>query len=62
MNPTRGFLNRNLTMMAETVSLPMIWVAIAVPVFIVMTFLHGLARPFATLTGTPETDADLTTD
>ena len=62
MNPTRGFLNRNLTMMAETVSLPMIWVAIAVPVFIVLTFLHGLARTFATLTGTAQTDADLTTD
>ncbi|MBN9677537.1 TRAP transporter small permease [Salipiger bermudensis] len=69
MNLTRGFLNRNMTMMAETVPLPMIWVAIAVPTFIVLTFLHGLARTFATVTGTleaagdPDTaEADLTTD
>ncbi|WP_460274440.1 TRAP transporter small permease [Celeribacter sp. ULVN23_4] len=60
MNFTRGFLNRNMTMMAETVPLPMIWVALAVPVFIAITFLHGLARTFSTLAGTE--DADMTTD
>lgn len=60
MNITRGFLNRNMSMMAETVPVPMIWVAIAVPVFIVLTFLHGLARTFNTINGTE--DADLTTD
>ncbi|MCA0943846.1 TRAP transporter small permease [Salipiger pacificus] len=58
-NFTRGFLSRNMTMMAETVSMPMIWIAAAVPVFIVLTFLHGIARTFSTVTGAE--DADPTT-
>ncbi|WP_319499131.1 TRAP transporter small permease [uncultured Cohaesibacter sp.] len=52
-NFTRGFLSRNTTMVAETISMPLIFVAISVPIFIVVTLFHGLARTFSTLAELP---------
>ncbi len=44
LNPERSFLARNIQTMAESFDMPMIFVAVSVPIFICAIFLHGLAR------------------
>ncbi|MDO6587372.1 TRAP transporter small permease [Salipiger sp. 1_MG-2023] len=44
MNPARGFLLRHTKTMAEALPFHTIWVAIAVPLMIVVIFVHILAR------------------
>lgn len=43
MTPSRSFLARSLHTTAETFEMPMIFVAVSVPIFIIAIFLHGLA-------------------
>ncbi|MBD8892725.1 TRAP transporter small permease [Roseibium litorale] len=50
MNTSRSFLMRNLNTMAESFDMPLIFIAITVPVFISAIFLHGLAHMASTLT------------
>ncbi|RVV97431.1 TRAP transporter small permease subunit [Mesobaculum littorinae] len=44
MDPGRSFLARNIYTSAETFDMPMIFVAVTVPIFIIAIFLHGLAH------------------
>lgn len=44
MNPARGFLLRHSKTMAEALPFSTVWVAIAVPLMIVLVFVHLLAR------------------
>lgn len=44
LNPARSFLTRSLNSTAETFDMPLIFVAITVPVFIIAIFVHGLAH------------------
>ncbi|SHM76425.1 TRAP transporter small permease [Roseibium suaedae] len=43
-NVSRSFLMRNLNTMAESIDMPLIFIAITVPIFIGAIFLHGLAH------------------
>lgn len=43
MNPARSFLARNVYTTAETFDMPLIFVAVTVPIFICAIFVHGLA-------------------
>lgn len=43
MNPARGFLTRHSNLKAETFDLSTIFVAVGVPLFVVVIFIHGLA-------------------
>jgi TRAP-type C4-dicarboxylate transport system permease small subunit len=50
MSTTRSFLSRSLQTSAETFPLPSIFIAITVPLFIIVIFVHGLARMAEELT------------
>ncbi|WP_186391242.1 MULTISPECIES: TRAP transporter small permease [unclassified Pannonibacter] len=50
MSTTRSFLSRSLQTTAETFPLPSIFISITVPLFIIVIFIHGLARMAEELT------------
>lgn len=51
MNIARSFIARSFSTKAETFDMPLIFVAITVPLFIGAIFLHGLAKMVRTLDG-----------
>lgn len=50
MNVARSFIARSFSTKAETFDMPLIFVAVTVPLFICAIFLHGLAKVGETLT------------
>ncbi|OWU85943.1 C4-dicarboxylate ABC transporter permease [Oceanicola sp. 22II-s10i] len=59
MNPARGFLLRHSRTMADALPFSTVWVAIAVPLMIVLVLIHLVARWFGDA-GPAEPDRDAT--
>lgn len=54
MNVARSFIARSFSTKAETFDMPLIFVAVTVPLFIIAIFIHGLAKVGETLAAEDE--------